>query len=188
MDISTKDLDLLYLSRGKVEKLNKKKEKKYKKSDLNKYKKRIFEQCRDILMGNKTTPEIDNIFDDYVKMSIENFKFSDKRDEIQKDYTNIKDEKEKLTKIDYDETNKIMFKKDKPVHIKITDCIAVKRRNKAKKKMIIPRQRDYNKREQSKSKAPPVKTNDVIIRYDKKKKIKKKENINIKYDEDKTKK
>ena len=139
-------------------------------------------------MGNKTTPEIDNIFDDYVKMSIENFKFSDKRDEIQKDYTNIKDKKEKLTKIDYDETNKIMFKKDKPVHIKITDCIAVKRRNKAKKKMIIPRQRDYNKREQSKSKAPPVKTNDVIIRYDKKKKIKKKENINIKYDEDKTKK
>ena len=52
-------------------------------------------------------------------MSIEHFKFLDKRDTIQKDYTNIKDKNEKLTKIDYDETNKIMFKQDKPVHIKI---------------------------------------------------------------------
>ena len=188
MDISTKHLDLLYLSRGKVGKEKEKKEKKYKKSDLNKYKKRIFEQCRDILMGNKTTPEIDNIFDDYIKMSIEHFKFLDKRDTIQKDYTNIKNKNEKLTKIDYDETNKIMFKQDKPVHIKITDCIAVKKKNKAKKKMIIPRQRDYNKREQTKSKAAPAKPNDIVIRYDKKKKIKKKENMNIKYDEDKTKK
>ena len=54
--------------------------------------------------------------------------------------------------------------------------------------MIIPRQRDYNKREQTKSKAAPAKTNDIVIRYDKKKKIEKKENMNIKYDEDKTKK
>ena len=70
----------------------------------------------------------------------------------------------------------------KPSHIRITDCIPVKRKTKIKKKLIIPQQRDYanHKRE--------IKSKEVTKSKDNpKKKVGEKDNIIIRYDEKKIK-
>ena len=67
-----------------------------------------------------------------------------------------------------------MYKKDKPVHRRITDCIAVKRKTKIKKKMIIPKQRDFSNHKAVKKTVKPTEKkvaekDNIIIRYDEKK-------------------
>ena len=193
MDISTNIIDLMYLTNSKSfnSTIQNRKTVPYTKDDLKKYRTRIFEQTRDILTGKSLDKNIKASFDEYVKLSINNFKFLDKRDIIQKDYANIKVPKEKMGKFDYNDTNKLVYKNNKPTHIRITDCIAVKRKTKAKKKIIIPRQRDFttskaqikgNAVKQTKILAPSKavtrdnaptqkigKKDNIIIRYDEKK-------------------
>jgi len=182
MDISTNMIDLMYLTNSKTFNSTTQNPKKdlYTKEDLKKYRTRIFEQTRDILTGKSVDKEIKASFDEYIKLSINNFKFLDKRDIIQQDYTNIKSSKKKMDKFDYKETNKLVYKNDKPSHIRITDCIPVKRKTKIKKKLIIPQQRDYanhksviKSKEVTKSKDNPKKKvgekDNIIIRYDEKK-------------------
>ena len=184
MDISTNMIDLMYLANSKTFNSTTQNPKKdlYTKEDLKKYRTRIFEQTRDILTGKSVDKEIKASFDEYIKLSINNFKFLDKRDIIQQDYTNIKSSKKKMDKFDYKETNKLVYKNDKPSHIRITDCIPVKRKTKIKKKLIIPQQRDYanHKRE--------IKSKEVTKSKDNpKKKVGEKDNIIIRYDEKKIK-
>jgi len=182
MDISTNAIDLMYLtnSRSFNSATQNQKTVLYTKEDLKKYRTRIFEQTRDILIGKSIDKETKAAFDEYVKLSINNFKFADKRDIIQQDYANIKISKKKFSKFDYKETNKLVFKSEKPSHIRITDCIPVKRKTKTKKKLIIPQQRDFSNhnavaksKEVTKPKEKPqkkvVEKDNIIIRYDEKK-------------------
>ena len=182
MDISTNMIDLMYLTNSKTFNSTTQNPQKdlYTKEDLKKYRTRIFEQTRDILTGKSVDKEIKASFDEYIKLSINNFKFLDKRDIIQQDYTNIKNSRKKMGKFDYKETNKLVYKNDKPSHIRITDCIPVKRKTKIKKKLIIPQQRDFTNhksvvksKEVTKSKDNPEKKvgekDNIIIRYDEKK-------------------
>ena len=176
MDISTNIIDLMYLTNSKTFNPNVTIQSKalYTDSDLKLYKRQIFEQTRDILTGKDVDKQIKAAFDEYVKLSIDHFKFLKKRDVIQGDYSNIKTREKKLGKIDYNETNKLMYKKDKPVHRRITDCIAVKRKTKIKKKMIIPKQRDFSNHKAVKKTVKPTEKkvaekDNIIIRYDEKK-------------------
>ena len=193
MDISTNMIDLMYLTNSKSfnSTVQDQKTVLYAKEDLKKYRTRIFEQTRDILTGKSLDKNIKASFDEYVKLSIKNFKFLDKRDIIQQDYTNIKESKKKMGKFAYNDINKLVYKNNKPTHIRITDCIAVKIKTKGKRKIIIPRQRDFtNSKVQikgntvkqtktvassktvTKNNASPQnigKKDNIIIRYDEKK-------------------
>lgn len=184
MDISTNMIDLMYLTNSKSFNSTTQNEKPvlYTKDDLKKYRTRIFEQTRDILTGKSVDKEIKAAFDDYVKLSINNFKFIDKRDIIQQDYTNIKTAQKKFSKLDYTETNKLVYKKEKPSHIRITDCIPIKRKTKAKKKLIIPQQRDFTNHKAVPKSKEVTKSKEKI-----KKKVVEKDNIIIRYDEKKIK-
>ena len=176
MDISTNAIDLLYLTNTNTFKnITTKKKLTYNKEDLKLYRKRIFEQTRDILVGNKVEKDIHNAFDEYVGLSINHFKFLDKKEIIQKDYEHIKKKSKKVSNIDYKEINKLVFKNEKPTHYKITDCIKVKRKTKIKKKMILPQIRDFTKNISAAPKDKSIgKKDNIIIRYDEAK-IKKKE-------------
>ena len=175
MNISTNDIDLLYLTNSKTFNNDAalKNQELYTKEELKKYRTKIFEQTRDILTGKSVNTEIKCAFDEYVKVSINHFKFINKRNIIQQDYTNIKIPEKKMSKIDYNETNKLVYKKDKPVHRRITDCIPVKRKKREKKKMIIPQQRDFSNHKQAekkkKNEKKVVEKDNIIIRYDEKK-------------------
>lgn len=188
MNISPNSIDLMYLSNQNSFKIKEKNEPLYTKKDLLKYRNRIFTQTRDILKGKITDINTQAAFDEYVKISIENFKFLDKKNIIQKDYSDIKIPDKPIGKIDYNETNKLVYKKDEPTHRRITDCIAIKRKTKIKKKMIIPKQRDFSNDIPVEKKQPPEKNiaekDNIIIRYDEKK-IKEK-NKNKKKEKDKT--
>jgi hypothetical protein len=175
MNISTNDIDLLYLTNSKTFNNDTalKNQELYTQEELKKYRTKIFEQTRDILTGKSVNKDIKYAFDEYIKVSINHFKFINKRNIIQQDYTNIKISEKKISKIDYNETNKLVYKKDKPVHIRITDCIPVKRKKKNKKKMIIPKQRDFSNHKQAEKKKKNeknvVEKDNIIIRYDEKK-------------------
>ena len=182
MDISTNAIDLLYLTNASTLKgITAKQKLAYTKADLSLYRKRIFEQTRDILIGKKVEKDIYNAFNEYVGVSISHFKFLDKKEIIQKDYENIKKKAQKVNHLNYGEVNKLVYKNEKPTHYKITDCIKVKRKSKLKKKMIIPQIRDFTKNIAAKSKDKSIAEKDnIIIRYDetkiKKKKKKKEDN------------
>ena len=182
MDISTNAIDLLYLTNASTFKaITSKKELNYTKEDLKLYRKRIFEQTRDILIGKEVEKDIHNAFNEYVGVSIGHFKFLDKKEIIQKDYENIKKKSQKVNHFNYREINKLVYKNEKPTHYKITDCIKVKRKTKIKKKMIIPQIRDFTKKIAAKSNDKSIVEKDnIIIRYDetkiKKKKKKKEDN------------
>ena len=184
MDISTNMIDLMYLTNSKSFNSTTQNQQTvlYSKGDLKKYRTRIFEQTRDILTGTSIDKEIKASFDEYIKLSINNFKFLDKRDIIQQDYTNIKISQKKIGKFDYNETNKLVYKSDKPSHIRITDCIPVKRKIKAKKKLYIPQQRDFSNHKAVEKSKKVTKTKEKL-----QKKVIEKDNIIIRYDEKKIK-
>jgi len=195
MDNSANMIDLMYLTNSKSFKstVQNKTTVLYAKDDLKKYRTRIFEQTRDILTGKSLDKNIKAAFDEYIKLSIDNFKFLDKRDIIQQDYVNIKKVKKKMGKFDYNDANKLVYKNNKPTHIRITDCIPVKIKNKAKTKIIIPRQRDFSK-SKSKTKGNAVKQTNalapskaVIKNNTSTQKVGEKDNIIIRYDEKKIK-
>ena len=112
MDISTNAIDLLYLTNTNTFKnITTNKKLSYNKVDLKLYRKRIFEQTRDILIGNKVKKDIHHAFDEYVGLSINHFKFLDKKEIIQKDYENLKKKTKKVSNLDYKEINKLVYKK-----------------------------------------------------------------------------
>jgi hypothetical protein len=188
MDISTNALDLLYLTNPiTFKKSRQKPETKYTSNELKIFRKRIFEQTRDILIGKKCNDDVKDAFDEYVRLSIGNFRFQDKMAIIQHDYKDVKNKTEKISKIDYGEVDKLMYKNEKPVHYKITDLINVKITKANKKKMIIPRRRDYTIKPLVPSKADPSKADPSKADPSKaSKSVVKKDNIVIRYDEKKT--
>lgn len=143
-------VDLLYLTNkmdyGKVKR-------KIKDPELNKevdfYKKRIMQQNLDLLNGKKVNDLIDNSFFRYINLSIQNFKFQDKVDIIQKDYEGIKVKKtSKNANFDLGKVNKAIGRK-KENKGKITDNLDIKIKYKNKKKYIMPTKREINLKDES---------------------------------------
>ena len=145
MDISLNLIDLQYLTNPQeLNKLtNLKKTSALLKTDLNIYKKRIFQLTKDILRGEKVDATINRAFDNYALTCIEYFKFQDKMEIIQSDYKDIKNPVNKINKFDLDNTNNIIMKANKPPNPKITDFIKIKSTKKIKPP-IIPVKRIIN--------------------------------------------
>ena len=121
------------------------------KLDMSFYIERIKKQTNILLNNDKKSLDLDDkiqsAFLNYVRLSIENFKFIDKRDIIQKDYVNIKKKKEKETNFNLEKTNKIMEKKKKEKVGKLTDSLDIKINYKTEKKMFYPKKKIINLKE-----------------------------------------
>jgi hypothetical protein len=98
---SITEYDLLYFTNGSI---YKKKETQEimdinNKDDIKFYKKRIIHLTKQLLKKEtKTTSEIEALFENYIKEVIEHFKFTDKKELMQKEYENLKEKKKTINK------------------------------------------------------------------------------------------
>ena len=149
MDESTSSYDLLYLT-------NHNDFKKIKRDvcepnlleDVNFYKERIIKQSMDLLDGKEVTTEITNCFKNYLFLTVQHLKFTDKKDIIQKEYENVKKKKEKQRPFNLQNTNKMLEKKEQKIG-KITDKLKIKIKHRNEKKMHYPQKKVINLRDTS---------------------------------------
>jgi len=115
------------------------------KKDLEFYKKRIFQMCKDLLRSKKTTPNVDDAFDQFCINAIEHFKIIDKTEIIQNQYKNITSLPKQESTVDILDENpdEIMFKKiDQKKGITMDKFVI---NNVIKKNdMVIPKQKIFN--------------------------------------------
>jgi len=145
-----------------------KKEKKF-------YKRRIFDLTKQLLNNEKPEmmfPDVSSAFDSYTKVCIEYFKTLDKTDIIQSDYDGMIDElgtlDNALSESDQTELNKLLMRSIKITEPNSLEKIVKRTTTKiGQKAQIIPMQKDINLKD-------PVFKN---------KGIRKKNNINNKYEE-----
>tara|TARA_B110000008_G_C16916431_1_gene542913 strand:- start:233 stop:721 length:489 start_codon:yes stop_codon:yes gene_type:complete len=145
MDLSRNvQMDLLYLTNGRMKHRIDNLEKVLNKNDLKFYRKRILQETKNYLRDGTLEPSIDKAFENYADKLIEYYKFIDKKEMIQKEYKDIKEEKKKeVKKLDMLEENKRMMKGLEPPVKTIKDFVNVVA-EKSKKKRIIPKLRKYN--------------------------------------------
>jgi len=147
MDISKNShIDLLYLTNPNFKiKYNKKKESLVKAEEVKFYRKRILQTTKDYLRGSKLTEEINNIFEEYSNLLIQHYKFTDKRELIQQDYKNLPKKKIKKPKnIKLWKENELMMKTNVVTKKTIEDFIPVIVKERRKKKIIIPKQKNFD--------------------------------------------
>ena len=121
MDISCSKLNLLYLTNQTFQHRYNKSDSKSKvfqlveKEELDFYRKRIFQTCKDVLRGKCGNQTLVKSFENFAAKCIENYKFEDKKEFYQKEYNDIEITK-KITDISFNqlEVNKFMMKSEKP--------------------------------------------------------------------------
>ena len=92
MDLSRNlQIDLLYLTNDRIRTRVENLENGINKEDLKFYRKRILQQTKNYLREGRLESVIDRAFDNYVDKLIEYYKFIDKKEIIQKEYENMKD-------------------------------------------------------------------------------------------------
>ena len=147
MDLSQNThLDLLYLTNPNFKfKYNKKQDSFLNDEDVKFYRKRILQTTKEYLRGSKVTEEINNIFEEYANMLIQHYKFIDKKELIQEDYKNLPKKKETKPKnFKLKKENELMFKKTEIEKKTIKDFIPIVVKERKKKKMIIPKKKDFD--------------------------------------------
>ena len=151
MDTSSNKFDLIYLVNpnliNKLQFKNNTQHSELFKDDVKFYRKRIFALTRDYLKGKKRDKDLDKIWENYANSCIEYFKFIDKSEIIQNTYKDIK-VKKNTTLLDLkavDKGNEFIMNKKKPPAPRITDHIKIKSTsNKTNRKIVIPRERKIN--------------------------------------------
>jgi hypothetical protein len=116
--------------------------------DVKFYKERIIKQTLDLLDGKDVTLEISNCFKNYLFLTVQHLKFTDKKDIIQKEYENVKEKKEKERPFNLQNTNKMLEKKEQKIG-KITDKLKIKINNRNEKKIHYPQKKIINLRAES---------------------------------------
>ena len=147
MDLSKNtQVDLLYLTNPNFKiKYNKKQESFLNEEDVKFYRKRILQTTKDYLRGSRLTEEINNVFEEYANMLIQHYKFIDKKEMIQEDYKNLPKKKEKKPKnFKLKKENELMMKKTEIEKKTIKDFIPIVVKERKKKKMIIPKKKDFD--------------------------------------------
>lgn len=160
MDISQNNrIDLLYLTNPNFKnKYNKQLMKRVNEEDIKFYRKRILQDTKDLLRGNKLGEEVNDVFDKYCGKLIDYYKFIDKKKIIQEEYKDLPIKKEKVNenfKLEI-ENEKLMNKPD-VVKKTIKDFIPIVVKERKKKKLILPKQKKFDlknpkNREKEKSK------------------------------------
>ena len=111
--------------------------------DIKFYKERIIKQSLDLLEGKEVTSEINNCFKNYLFLTVQHLKFTDKKDIIQKEYENVKEKKEKERPFNLQNTNKMLEKKEQKIG-KITDKLKIEIKHRNEKKMHYPQKKVIN--------------------------------------------
>ena len=143
------NLDLLYLTNPNHKLKYNIKSERVDKEDIKFYRKRILMTTKDYLRGKNLNESIDNAFNNFASELIKYYKFTDKKDLIQKEYNNVKIKSKTLTKEDLEnfkvmEKNELMLKRKEDTKKTIKDFIPIVVKEKKRKKMIIPKQKDFN--------------------------------------------
>ena len=147
MDLSKNtQVDLLYLTNPNFKiKYNKKQESFLNEEDVKFYRKRILQTTKDYLRGSRLTEEINNVFEEYANMLIQHYKFIDKKEMIQEDYKNLPKKKERKPKnFKLKKENELMMKKTEIEKKTIKDFIPIVVKERKKKKMIIPKKKNFD--------------------------------------------
>ena len=145
MDLSRNlQMDLLYLTNDRMRMRVENLDNGVNKEELKFYRKRILQQTKNYLRESRLENSIDRAFDNYADKLIEYYKFIDKKEMIQKEYEDMKDNpKKKIKDMNLMEENKKMMKEVEP-HVKtIKDFVSVVS-EKPKKKRVIPKLKEYN--------------------------------------------
>ena len=143
----TSKYDLLYFSNNNIYKqADKIIENPNNVEDIKFYKKRIIHLTKQLLKKEiDTTTSISESFNNYINQAIMHFKFIDKKDIVQKEYEHIivkKKPPEKNFKIM--EQNEMMMKDKKNTNKTILDFLPIVVKEKARKKIVIPKQKIYD--------------------------------------------
>jgi len=149
---STNQIDLLYLTNMTTCKNNNEvKATIVDKKEVEFYKKRIFQLCKDMLRNKETPPTVKDSFDYFCVNAIEYFKMMDKTEMIQKEYKTLNHDTESPTSLPNhnnnpselsEDVNALMFKKIAKKDDKL-DKFVIKNVVK-KNEMVIPEQKQYN--------------------------------------------
>ena len=148
MDISTNEMDLMYLTNPLIlQKLKKSSQiNTVCNEDLLFYRKRIFQLTKYFLQNKQINPSMDAAFQNYAQVCIRYFKFMDKAAILQESYASLSKKKKKKTKdFDIKSTNKQIMRNKPETIPKITDHIHIKRILQAPtRNIIIPQRRNIN--------------------------------------------
>jgi len=113
------------------------------KKELEFYKIRIFNTAKEILQNKDVEPKLKELFYHFANKCISYYKFTDKSDNIQKDYIHLEKKQKKPSEFkNISDSNKIIMKEKKVRIPKITDHIKIKTRQ--IKKTFIPKKRNLN--------------------------------------------
>ena len=149
---STNQIDLLYLTNmTSCKNNNEVKVNIVDKKEVEFYKKRIFQLCKDMLRNKEPTPNVKDSFDYFCVNAIEYFKMTDKTEMIQNEYNTLNHETGAPTSLPNhadkpnelsEDVNALMFKKIEKKDDKL-DKFVIKNVVK-KNEMVIPEQKKYN--------------------------------------------
>lgn len=180
MKKSTSQIDLLYLTNMSCKINNERDNEIIDKKEVEFYKKRIFQLCKDILRKNVTDPNVINSFNHFCVNAIEYFKMNDTTEMIQSEYNELNIEtslpfplhKQDLScNLSNESPDVLMFKKiEKPNDT--LDKFVIKHVVKKNDDMVIPEQKIYNLNDvkyQEKGVEVKAKTSAVAINNKKKK-------------------
>jgi len=113
------------------------------KKELEFYKIRIFNTAKEILQNKDVEPKLKELFYHFANKCISYYKFTDKSDNIQKDYIHLEKKQKKPSEFkNISDSNKMIMKEKKVRIPKITDHIKIKTRQ--IKKTFIPKKRNLN--------------------------------------------
>ena len=145
MDLSKNtQLDLLYLTNPNFKLKYNEPISIINKEEIKFYRKRILQTTKDYLRGKKLNPIIDSLFEEYASQLIKHYKFIDKKDIIQKEYDNIKNKPvSKVHNFKLEENDKLMMKANELPKKTIKDFMPIVVKERKKKKLIIPKLKDY---------------------------------------------
>ena len=147
MDISQNNrIDLLYLTNPNLKiKYNKQLIERVNNEDIKFYRKRILQDTKDLLRGNKLGEDVNNVFNKYCEKLIEYYKFIDKKKIIQEEYKDLPVKTEKLnTDFKLSEENEKIMNKPDIVKKTIKDIIPIVVKERKKKKIILPKQKKFD--------------------------------------------
>jgi hypothetical protein len=180
MKNSTSQIDLLYLTNMSCKINNEADIEIVDKKEVEFYKKRIFQLCKDILRKNVTDPNVVSSFNHFCSNAIDYFKMNDTTEMIQSEYDELSIEtslpfplpKQDLSSnLSGDSPDLLMFKKiEKPNDT--LDKFVIKHVVKKNDDMVIPEQKIYNLNDvkyQEKGVKVKAKTSSVAINNKKKK-------------------
>ena len=146
------------------------------KKEVEFYKKRIFQLCKELLRSKKVTPNVNDAFDQFCLNAIEHFKMVDKTEIIQNEYKHLTSLPKQSSNLDILDENpdEIMFKKIEKKNEITMDKFIIKNVIK-KDEMVIPKQKSFNLKDvKYQEKDVEVKSKSSIVAMNNKKKRNKK--------------